>query len=441
MKRIHALLFVALACIGAGAAYADESTQPTPAEQTVAALCQLGQEEADKSKESWRRLPSADQSVTQHRISSGGKAVEYTATAGTLVVRNDEDKPIANMGYIAYVRRNAGSTAPRPLIFAFNGGPGSSSMWLHMGVLGPRRVVVTDTQPTPPAPYRVVDNEFGVIDKSDLVMIDPVGTGISHAVCNNKDEDFWGVDSDVDSISRFIAQYVSDNKRWTSPKYLLGESYGTTRGAAIVNWLQANRALTFNGLILVSVATDIEQIFAELPGNERPYAAYLPGYAAVAWYHKTLPEQPAELEPFLDEVRNYALGPFSVALNKGSALSAEERSQVAAQVHKYTGLSEAYLLAANFRVSEIAFAQELLRARGQTVARLDARFTGPMQDPLAKYADYDPQASAIGAAFVAAFQDYYHGDLNFGQGKTYRTSNYDIGGTLEVATQDRRRRC
>lgn len=422
MKKTYVPLL--LAALGSSLAVADEAP-PTPAEQTAAALCQLSQEEIGKDKDAWRRLPSADQSVTQHRM-PGAKALEYTATAGTLVIRDDEDKPIANIGYIAYVRKNPGA-GPRPLMFAFNGGPGSSSMWLHMGILGPRRVVVADTKPTPPAPYKLVDNEFGVLDKSDLVMIDPVGTGLSRAVCLKKDEDFWGVDSDVDSISRFIAQYVSDNKRWNSPKYMLGESYGTTRGAAIVNWLRARRALTFNGLILVSVATDIEQIFAELPGNERPYSVYLPGYAAVAWYHKMLPEQPAELEPFLNEVRDYAMGPFSVALNKGGALTAEERNQVAAQLHKYTGLSEAYLLAANFRVSEIAFVQELLRARGQTLARLDARFTGPMQDPLAKYTDYDPQASSIGPAFVAAFQDYYHGELNFGHGKTYRTSNYDIG--------------
>jgi carboxypeptidase C (cathepsin A) len=300
-------------------------------------------------------------------------------------------------------------------------------------VLGPRRIATTDIQPTPPAPYRLVDNEFSVLDRSDLVMIDPVGTGISRAVCTKKDEDFWGVDPDVDSISRFIAQYVSDNKRWNSPKYLLGESYGTTRGAAIVNWLQANRTLTFNGLILVSVATDIEAIFASLPGNERPYAVYVPGYAAVAWYHKALPEQPAELAPFLDEVRAFAMGPFSVALNKGASLSADERNQIAAQLHKYTGLSVEYLRAANFKVSENAFVHELLKSRGQTLGRLDARFAGPTQDLLAKETGYDPQASSIGPAYVAAFQDYYHGELRFGDGKTYRTSNYDIGGKWKWA--------
>jgi carboxypeptidase C (cathepsin A) len=296
-----------------------------------------------------------------------------------------------------------------------------------MGVLGPRRVVISDPDPSPAGPFRIVDNEFGVLDKSDLVMIDPVGTGVSRAVCDKKDEDFWSVDPDIDSVSRLIAQYTSDNKRWDSPKYLLGESYGTTRGAAIVDYLRARRSLTFNGLILVSVATDIEALFAEVPGNDRPYAVYLPGYAAVAWYHHALPKQPPELAPFLDEVRRYAIGPFNAALMKGDTMTDAERDGVAEQLHQYTGLSVDYLKAANLRVSENAFVHELLKAQHKTLGRLDARFTGPTQDPLEKLTDYDPQSSAISAAFTAAFMDYYHGDLGFGQGKTYRTLNGDVG--------------
>jgi carboxypeptidase C (cathepsin A) len=378
-------------------------------------------------KDEWRRLPEAQSSVTQHHFGAGGRSFDYTATAGTLIVRDDEDKPVASMGYVAYTRRPAREGEERPVMFAFNGGPGSSSLWLHMGVLGPRRVVVSDPEPTPSAPYRTVENAYSVLDKTDLVMIDPVGTGLSHAVCNHKDDEFWGVDPDIESISRFIAQYLSDNNRWSSPRYLLGESYGTTRGAAIVNWLRAHRSLNFNGLVLVSVATDIEAIFAELPGNDRPYSVYLPGYAAVAWYHKALPHQPPALEPFLTEVRAYATGPYAAALLKGDALSEAERDAVAAQLHEYTGLSVEYLKYANLRVSEIMFAHELLKAQRQTIGRLDGRFVGPTQDPLAKEADYDPQSAAIGAAFTAAFLDYYHGDLKFGQGVTYYTTNFGIG--------------
>jgi carboxypeptidase C (cathepsin A) len=378
-------------------------------------------------KDEWTRLPKAESSVTQHHLGAGAKGVDYTATAGTLVIRDDEDKPIANMGYVAYTRRDVKDTTQRPILFAFNGGPGSSSLWLHMGVLGPKRVVVGDPTPTPPAPYKVVDNESSVLDKADLVMIDPVGTGLSRAVCNKKDEDFWGVDPDIDSIGRFISQFVSDNNRWNSPKYLFGESYGTTRGAAIVDWLRSRRSLNFNGLVLVSVATDIEAIFAELPGNERPYTSYLPAYAAVSWYHHMVPGQPPALEPFLTEVRRYAQGPYAAALLKGDKLTEEERDAVAEQVHEYTGLSPEFVKAANLRVAQSAYTHELLRSRRLTVGRLDGRYTGPTQDPLAKDSDYDPQSVAITAAYAAAFQDYYHVDLKFGQGRTYRAVNFSIG--------------
>lgn len=380
-----------------------------------------------EKKDQWMRLPKAESSVTAHRLNVAGRTLDYSATAGTLIVRDDEDKPIASLSYVAYTRRDVKESSTRPILFAFNGGPGSSSLWLHMGVLGPRRVLVSDPTPTPAGPYRTVDNEYGVLERSDLVMIDPVGTGLSHAVCDHKDEEFWGVDPDIDSVSRFIAQYLSDNNRWTSPKYLLGESYGTTRAAAIVNYLRNRRSLAFNGLILVSVATDIEAIFAQLPGNDRPYAVYLPGYAAVAWYHHALPNPPASLEPFLTEVRNYAMGPFTAALLKGDALSDAEREAVAQKMHEYTGLPVDYLQDANLRVSEVAFAHELLRKQRLTVGILDGRFTGPTPDPLARGTDYDPQSEAISAAYAAAFLDYYHGELKFGQGSTYRTVNFAIG--------------
>ena len=411
---------------------ATEAAKPQPArapEPPSAQAVVLGQlckiDIKGEKKDQWMRLPKAESSVTQHHLAVGGSSFDYTATAGTLIIRDDEDKPIASIGYVAYVRHDA-KGGVRPLMFAFNGGPGSSSLWLHMGVLGPKRVVVSDPGPTPAGPYRTVDNEFGVLDKSDLVMIDPVGTGLAHAVCDHKDDEFFGVDPDIDSVSRFIMQYVSDNNRWTSPKYLLGESYGTTRGAAIVNYLR-ERAFAFNGLILVSVATDIEAIFAELPGNDRPYAVYLPAYAAVAWYHHMLPAQPAALEPFLTEVRAYAAGPFTAALLKGDAITDAEREAVAGKMHEYTGLPVEYLKAANLRVAQGAFTHELLKAQHKTVGRLDARFVGATMDPLEKYSDYDPQSAAIGAAFAAAFLDYYHGELRFGQGSTYRTTNHSVG--------------
>jgi carboxypeptidase C (cathepsin A) len=402
---------------------AKDGAQPAPSPAEVSQLCRIDMK-GDK-KDQWIRLPKAESSVTQHHVSLGGKSIDYTATAGTLIVRDDEDKPMASIGYVAYVRQDK-AAGTRPITFAFNGGPGSASLWLHMGLLGPRRVVVSDPDPTPPAPYHVVDNEYGLLDKSDLVMIDPVGTGLSRAVCDHKDEDFWSVDPDIDSVSRFIAQYLSDNNRWSSPKYVLGESYGTTRGAGIINYLRERRSVAFNGLILVSVATDIEAIFAEIPGNDRPYAVYLPGFAAVAWYHHVLPNQPAALEPFLQEVREYASGPFTTALLKGDALSDAERDAVAQKVHEYTGLPVDYLKDARLRVSENAFAHELLKPQHRTVGRLDGRFTGQTPDLLARETDYDPQSAAISAAYASTFFDYYHGELKFGAGSTYRTLNGEV---------------
>ncbi|HEV3457624.1 MAG TPA: hypothetical protein VHG32_13760 [Thermoanaerobaculia bacterium] len=379
----------------------------------------------DEPKKPAADTPKAEQSVTEHSVAIGGKTVIYTATAGTLIVRNDKDEPTAAMGYVAYTLRGP-DPASRPVTFAYNGGPGSSSVWLHMGALGPRRIVTTDAGPTPPAPYRVVDNAYSILDKTDLVMIDPVGTGISRAVGEAKDKDFWGVDQDIDAVSRFIKQYVSDNNRWNSPKYLLGESYGSTRSAGIVDHLQTRENMAFNGVILVSVALDVEAIF-EWPGNERPYPLFLPTFAAVAAYHHALPHQPARLEPFLDEVRKYAVGEYAVALLAGDGIGAKQRDAVAEKLHEYTGLSVAYIKSSNLRVRESQFTQELLREHHETVGRLDARFRGVTFDPLSEDAEYDPQSAAISSAYTAAFLDYYHRELKFGQGKTYNIQNFAIG--------------
>lgn len=374
------------------------------------------------------REPKAEASVTEHHLSAGGKSFDYTATAGTLVIRDDDGKPMANIGYVAYTRRDPkGGALQRPLMFAFNGGPGSSSMLLHMGLLGPKRALVADPGAAPPPAYKTIDNEFSMLDKADLVMIDPVGTGFSRAVCDKKEQDFTNVDADVDSINRFIVQYLSDHDRWTSPKYLIGESYGSTRAAALVNYARAHDSVTFNGVVLISMATDMELVATGLPGNERPYPAFLPGFAAVAWYHHLVAGQPPALVPFLEEVRRYAAGPFTAALLEGDALPDNERDAVAEQVHKYTGLSAEYIKAANLRVSEFAFAHELLKSQHKMVGRLDGRFVGLTLDPLQKNADYDPALAAVDPIYTAALQDYYRADLKFGSGQIYLTRNAWIG--------------
>ncbi len=410
MKARIALALV-LAVVVGGFARAQDKPPEKPADKPA----------ADAAK---KEPPKPEQSVTQHSIVMGGAPIAYTATAGTLIVRNGKDEPWASMSYVAYVKKDA-APAKRPILFAFNGGPGSSSMWLHIGALGPRRVVVTDVAPTPPPPYQVVDNAFGVLDKTDLVMIDPVGTGLSRAVGDAKDKDFWGADPDIESVARFIRQWVSDNGRWNSPKYLLGESYGTTRGPGIVDWLQG-KGMAFNGIILVSVAMDLGAIF-DYSANDRPFPLLLPAFAAVSAYHKVLPTTPPNLEAFLAEVRQWAVTEYASALLAGDSLTPARRAAVLQKLHEYTGLSEDYLDKANLRVGTGKYTQEILRQKGITVGRLDARFLGPTLDVLGKEAGYDPQAAAITAAYTSAFLAYYNDELKFGQGKTYQTTNYEVG--------------
>jgi len=365
--------------------------------------------------------PKAEQSVTQHSIKMGGKTLKYTATAGTLILRNEKDEPIARFGYVAYSKNGIKDTSRRPITFAYNGGPGSSSIWLHMGTLGPRRIVTADAKSTPPPPYKVVDNQSSIIDITDLVMIDPVGTGLSRPLGKAKNEDFWGVDKDIKSVSQFIVQYVNDNERWNSPKYLLGESYGTMRSAGVVDYLQTRNGMAFNGVILVSVFVDAKTAIT-VPGNDEAYRLFVPTYAAVAWYQKALAQRPENLEKFLDEVRAFCAGDYMLALQKGDKLQGKERAAIVARLSRYTGLSADYWDKANLRVSEGQFTKELLRQHGKTVGRLDSRFTGVSFNLLGEEANYDPQSAAISPAFTAAFMHYLHHDLKFGKGKTYNVS-------------------
>ncbi len=258
-----------------------------------------------------------EKSITDHSIEINGKTIKYTATAGFIILDDNNGKPEASMDYFAYIAKDAKENQ-RPITFAFNGGPGSSSIWLHMGAFGPERIITTDTTQTPPPPYNIASNQYSILDKSDLVLIDPVGTGFSKALGKKKDEDFWGVDADIESISHFIKKYVSENGRWNSPKYIIGESYGTTRGAGIINYLQSTEHMSFNGIVLISTAMDIGTLADGITGHELPYALYLPTYAAVAWYHHKLPEQNIELASLIEKVRKFALGDYIEALLKGT---------------------------------------------------------------------------------------------------------------------------
>ena len=382
-------------------------------------------------------LVEPQSSKSSGSVSVEGRRIDYDAVAGTLVLHGDgdkEDEPTVSMFYTAYFRKGA-DAAKRPVTFVYNGGPGSATVWLHMGAFGPVRVVTSDDSHTPAAPYAVVNNDFSLLDASDLVFIDAPGAGFSRLIAADEDKDkreeqmkerrkdIYGVDGDGHAFAQFINRFLSKYGRWNSPKYLFGESYGTTRSAVLANILENEDSVDLNGVILLSqiLSFDTSIDGPEFnPGIDLPYALALPTFAATAYYHHALPQQPPALEPFLREVEQYAQGEYASALMQGSALDAGRRQAVAEKLHDYTGLPVDYLLKADLRVSGGMFEHQLQAGAGVTTGRLDSRFAGPSLDPLGKESQYDPQSSAISSAYVAAFNDYVRRRLHFGEGRQYR---------------------
>lgn len=363
--------------------------------------------------------------ITKHSIKIDGKQINYTATVGTLILKNERDEQIASFGYTAYTKDGETDMSTRPLIFSYNGGPGSSSFWLHMGVMGPRRVVVNDPMDNGPAPYKIEDNNFCLLDMADIVMMDPIGTGLSRAIGKAKNSDFWGVDQDIRSVSLFIKNFITENERWNSPKFLIGESYGTFRSAGVSDYLQDNLGIAVNGIVLISSVLDIRTL-AFQPGDDLPYIVNFPTYAAAAWYHNKLPNKPADENAFLKEVRDFASGDYAAALIKGDAISAEEKENILNKLYAYTGISKEYWNNANLRVMQPQFCQELLRGTHEELGRLDARYKGISQDPLSEYAFNDPQDYSISPAFTSTFMNYYTTELKVPKDKNYNTSAYTL---------------
>ena len=301
-----------------------------------------------------------ESSVTEHSIRVGGQAISYKAAASTTLLKNDKGDPTGLLYSVAYTRNDVKDLTTRPVSFLYNGGPGSATMWLHMGAFGPRRVYTVNGAFTPPAPYKLVDNAETLLDKTDLVFIDAMGTGYSHAVCKAQEKDFFGIDEDIEAFGQFIVTYLSRNDRWNSPKFLIGESYGTFRSAALGNYLQSRDTVHLNGIVLISSVLDLSSL-TFTPGDDRPYIFYLPSYAAVAWYHKVLKDRPADVVSFIEEARKYAQGDYAAALYKGAALSQTDKAAVAKRVSYFTGLSEDYLMKADLRVTLSQFRAELQR--------------------------------------------------------------------------------
>lgn len=369
-------------------------------------------------------------------VTIGGKPVAYQAVAGTLVVHGpgwndvawreqaaapspDADKAglpaECSMFYTAYFKQGGGSA--RPLMFLYNGGPGSATLWLHMGAFGPRRVVVREDGHTPPAPYPVVNNAFSLLDVADLVFIDAPGAGFSRIAGKDKEKAFWGVDADSHAFTRFIQQFLGKYGRWNSPKYLFGESYGTTRSAVLANELASSASIDLNGVILLSTILNFDLSVDSPgfnPGVDTAFITGLPTMAATAWYHNRLPgTRPAQLEPFLHEVEQFALGDYSAALQQGARLDANTRQAIAQRLADYIGLPVEYVLRSDLRISGGQFSQQLQLPGGLTTGRIDTRFSGPSLDLLSKEAQYDPMISAVGSAYVAAWNDYARGALRY----------------------------
>ena len=432
-SALHAISFLAGAMLLGGAPLAAEIPSSTDKALT-----------ADKSAS-----PTADQEhfkpEEQHSEGSvlvGGRKIDYSAVAGTLVVhakgwddvpqnadKDDKKRPAeSSMFFAAYFAKNANAGA-RPITFLFNGGPGSSTMWLHMGAFGPKRVVTADNTHTAAAPYRFINNEFSLLDVSDLVFIDAPGAGFSRISGKDKEKAFFGIDADAQAFANFIYQFLSKYARWNSPKFLFGESYGTARNAVLINVLETEKLIDFNGVINLSqiLLWEASPDGADInPGVELPYELALPSYAATARYHHLLPESSQTLPEFLETVEHFSLHEYATALAAGDKLEPAQRRAVAQRLHDYTGLPLAYIEKANLRITGGEFEKTLKIDADLTVGRLDTRFSGPTMDPLSKEADYDPQSAAISSAYVTAINSYVRGDLKFGADRVYKPNIYEV---------------
>jgi carboxypeptidase C (cathepsin A) len=402
-----ALAFPTLISFAAEAPVLAEDKSEKPSEKTG----EKKAEEADKSKSG---EPKEKLVESKHSITINGQKIDYTAKTGTILLRDNEDKPTAAIFYIAYTKDGVGDLAKRPITFSFNGGPGSSSVWLHMGLLGPRRVLLEeDGSPLPP-PYKTVDNEYSLLDETDLVFIDPVSTGFSRAVKPDDARKFHSVEGDLRSVGDFIRLYTTRNTRWASPKFIIGESYGTTRAAGLSGELRERHRLNVNGIMLVSTVLNFETIsFAH--GNDLPYVLYLPSYAATAWYHKKLPADLQKL-PVGDVVVRaevFAAEDYNHALVRGASLAPDKRKKIVKEFARFTGLSEDYVERADLRVPLSRFAEELLRSEGRVIGRFDSRYKGYVRDRVNDAMEYDPSGEAVYGVFTAAFNDYVRRELKY----------------------------
>jgi carboxypeptidase C (cathepsin A) len=411
-------LLLCLALVGTALAKDanDEKTDKKDAQSEKAGKDDKAKAEKDKSKEEL-----VDKVVvTNHTATIHDKEFKYTATVGKLVMKNDEGDAKAQVFFIAYTKDGVDDLGQRPITFAFNGGPGSSSVWLHLGMLGPQRIKIPADATALPPPYHLSSNPYTLLDLTDLVFIDPVSTGYSRPAKGEDKDQFHGYEEDIHSVGQFIHDYVTKYGRWRSPKFLIGESYGGIRSAGLAGYLRDRYMMPLNGVIMVSPALNFETLGFE-PGNDLPYILFVPSYAASAWYHKALPGdlQALSLEEVFKQASEFAVHDYASALMKGQTLTGDERNAVAERLARFTGLSKSYVESANLRIDMNRFAKQLLRDRGRTIGRYDSRFTGIDADSAGESPEYDPSDAAISGAFAASINDYLHSDLKFDDDHVY----------------------
>ena len=387
---------------------------------------------------------------TKHAITLDDVEIPYTVTCGTIVLKEESEKkgeqegesegekPRATIFFIAYTRDDVEDRSSRPVTFSFNGGPGSSSVWLHLGLLGPRRVLMGDVDNLLPPPYQMEDNAHSLLDQTDLVFIDPVSTGYSRPVPGEKAKEFHGFKKDIESIGDFIRLYCTRYQRWNSPKFLIGESYGTTRAAGLSGYLQERHGMYLNGIMLISTILNFQTHRFD-QGNDMPYIVFLPTYTATAWYHKRLAEDlQRNLQDTLDEVEAFAQGEYTLALMKGASLSSEERTQIVSKLARYTGLAEDYIERCDLRIEIFRFTKELLRDENRTVGRLDSRFTGLDRDSAGERFERDPSMSAITGPYTATFNQYVRAELEFESDLPYEILNPNLWQNWSFAEHENR---
>lgn len=408
MHRLTAAALLAATIVSAPAHAQRAPGATTTTRETTDPRVKHDEALAADAESAWARPPVDERTaVSRGQVTVRGQTIPYTATAGTLTIRDDAAKPIAAMFYTAYTREDAGRR--RPVMFFWNGGPGSATIWLHMGSFAPVRVTTANPEYIRPAPYGFGPNPHSLIDKADLVFIDAVGAGWSRPLGDKKGADFYGVDQDADAFTRAIMRWVTKNNRWTSPKFIFGESYGTLRAGAVSYQLE-QRGMSLNGVALLS---SILNYGVRQPGYDQNSLTLFPSYAATAWYHNRLPNRPADLNAFLQQARAFANGPYAAALAKGSSLPAAERDQLAQQMSAMIGIPAPVIARADLRIDLPLFQTELLRDQRTAIGRLDSRYKLAVADANAVRPDEDPASTAISGAFIASFMDYVGGTLGY----------------------------